>query len=72
MDRTLDYIGYFKDKYSNEDLMNMMGCSEKTIRKYRKDGLLPFSSWNKGKIYYTPNDIIVFLRNTCCDSSQWS
>jgi hypothetical protein len=71
MNTSLDFnqIGFNKSLYTNDDLMTLMGCSEKTLRKYRDDGLLPFSSWEGRKIYYTPNDIILFLENTSCDLS---
>lgn len=41
---------------TNEELMDFLKCTARTIANYRKKGILPFTKFG-GKIYYKEEDI---------------
>lgn len=49
--------------YTNKEIADVLGVSDKLIKKYRDEGVLPFSVYGD-KYWYTPQDIAVFLQNT--------
>ena len=57
--------------YTNKEMMKMLDCTEKTLRKYRNDGYLGYSRVGD-KYYYTADDICLFLKNTHVDPYQYS
>lgn len=59
-------IGFLKPIYTNKDMMDMLGCTEKTLRKYRDEGYLTYSRCGD-KYFYSPKNIILFLEKTSCD-----
>ena len=60
-----------KPFYTNKDVMKMLDCTEKTLRKYRNDGFIGYSRIGD-KFYYTVEDIVLFLNRTHIDPFQFS
>ena len=60
-----------KPFYTNKDVMKMLDCTEKTLRKYRNDGFIGYSRIGD-KFYYTVEDIVLFLNRTHIDPYQFS
>jgi hypothetical protein len=60
-----------KPIYTNKDIMAMLDCTEKTLRKYRNDGYIGFSRIGD-EFYYTANDILNFLERTHTEPYQYS
>lgn len=60
-----------KPFYTNKEVVEMLDCTEKTLRKYRNDGFLGYSRVGD-KFYYTAGDILLFLQNTHIDPYQYS
>ena len=60
-----------KPFYTNKEVVEMLDCTEKTLRKYRNDGFLGYSRVGD-KVYYTANDIILFLQRSHIDPYQYS
>jgi hypothetical protein len=60
-----------KPFYTNKEVVEMLDCTEKTLRKYRNDGFLGYSRVGD-KVYYTAGDILLFLQNTHVDPYQYS
>ena len=54
-----------------KEMMKMLDCTEKTLRKYRNDGYIGYSRVGD-KFYYTAEDIYMFLKNSHIDSYQYS
>ena len=48
--------------YTNKEMMKMLDCNDKTLRKYRNDGYLSYVRVCD-KIYYTVDDICQFIKN---------
>ena len=48
--------------YTNKEMMKMLDCNDKTLRKYRNDGYLSYVRVGD-KIYYTVDDICQFIKN---------
>lgn len=48
--------------YTNKEMMKMLDCNDKTLRKYRNDGYLSYVRVCD-KIYYTVDDICRFIKN---------
>ena len=53
------------------EVVEMLDCTEKTLRRYRNDGYLGYSRIGD-KFYYTANDIILFLQRSHIDPYQYS
>lgn len=51
-----------KPVYTNKDMMQLLGISAKTLKRYRDDGLLGFSH-PRDKFFYTHQDLENFLMN---------
>ena len=51
-----------KPVYTNKDMMQLLGVSAKTLKKYRDEGLLGFSHPHD-KYFYTHRDLENFLMN---------
>lgn len=51
-----------KPFYTNKEMMKMLNCNDKTLRKYRNDGYLSYVRVCD-KIYYTVDDICQFIKN---------
>ena len=51
-----------KPLYTNKEMMKMLDCNDKTLRKYRNDGYLSYVRVCD-KIYYTVDDICQFIKN---------
>ena len=51
-----------KPFYTNKEMMKMLDCNDKTLRKYRNDGYLSYVRVGD-KIYYTVDDICQFIKN---------
>ena len=64
------YVKFDKVFYTNKEMMKMLDCTEKTLRKYRNDGWLGYSRIGD-KYYYTVEDICLFLKNTHIDPYQY-
>ena len=65
-------VGMFdKPFYTNKEMVEMLDCTEKTLRRYRNDGYLGYSRIGD-KFYYTANDIILFLQRSHIDPYQFS
>ena len=64
-------VKFDKVFYTNKEMMKMLDCTEKTLRKYRNDGYLGYSRVGD-KYYYTADDICLFLKNTHVDPYQYS
>lgn len=56
-------IGFFKPIYTKKDMMELLGCKEKTLRKYMDDGYLTYSRCGD-KYFFSPKNIILFLEKT--------
>ena len=64
-------VKFDKVFYTNKEMMKMLDCTEKTLRKYRNDGWLGYSRVGD-KYYYTVDDICLFLKHTHIDPYQYS
>ena len=51
-----------KPLYTNKEMMKILDCNDKTLRKYRNDGYLSYVRVGD-KIYYTVDDICQFIKN---------
>ena len=51
-----------KPVYTNKDMMQLLGVSAKTLKRYRDDGLLGFSH-PYDKYFYSHQDLENFLMN---------
>jgi hypothetical protein len=51
-----------KPLYTNKEMMKMLDCNDKTLRKYRNDGYLSYVRVGD-KIYYTVDDMCQFIKN---------
>lgn len=51
-----------KPLYTNKEMIKMLDCNDKTLRKYRNDGYLSYVRVGD-KIYYTVDDICQFIKN---------
>ena len=51
-----------KPLYTNKEMMKMLECNDKALRKYRNDGYLSYVRVGD-KIYYTVDDICQFIKN---------
>lgn len=51
----------------NQDLYQMLHSSERSLQRYRTDGLLKFSKI-RGKIYYRESDVADFVRRHFSES----
>lgn len=51
-----------KPLYTNKEMMKMLDCNDKTLRKYPNDGYLSYVRVGD-KIYYTVDDICQFIKN---------
>lgn len=60
-----------KPFYTNKDVMKMLDCTEKTLRKYRNDGFIGYSRIGD-KFYYTVEDIVLFLNRIHIEPYQFS
>ena len=48
--------------YNNDSLMSLLGVSERTLRKYRDEGYLPYTKIGD-KFFYSDEDIRKFLED---------
>lgn len=64
-------VKFDKVFYTNKELIKMLDCTEKTLRKYRNDGYIGYSRVGD-KFYYTAEDIYMFLKNCHIDPYQYS
>jgi hypothetical protein len=65
-------VGMFdKPFYTNKEMVEMLDCTEKTLRRYRNDGFLGYSRVGD-KFYYTAIDILLFLQQTHIEPYQYS
>ena len=64
-------VKFEKVFYTNKEMMKMLDCTEKTLRRYRNDGYIGYSRVGD-KFYYTAEDIYMFLKNSHIDSYQYS
>ena len=55
-------VKFDKVFYTNKEMMKMLDCNDKTLRKYRNDGYLSYVRVCD-KIYYTVDDICQFIKN---------
>ena len=60
-----------KPFYTNREVLKMLDCTEKTLRRYRNDGFIGYSRIGD-KFYYTVEDIILFLNRTHIEPYQFS
>lgn len=49
--------------YSNEEVRELLCVNDKLIRKYRNDGLLPYSCVGN-KYFYSSDDVKAFFKKT--------
>ena len=64
-------VKFDKVFYTNKEMIKMLDCTEKTLRKYRNDGYLGYSKVGD-KYYYTADGIYLFLKNAHVDPYQYS
>ena len=64
-------VKFDKVFYTNKEMIKMLDCTEKTLRKYRNEGYIGYSRIGD-KFYYTANDIYMFLKNTHIVAYQYS
>ena len=60
-----------KPFYTNKEVMKMLDCTDKTLRRYRDDGFLGYSRMGD-KFFYTVDDIILFLKRTHIEPYKFS
>lgn len=53
--------------YNNDSLMALLGVSERTLRKYRDEGYLPYTKIGD-KFFYSDEDIRKFLLSSHFDA----
>lgn len=53
--------------YNNESIMALLGVSERTLRKYREEGYLPYTKIGD-KFFYSDEDIRRFLLSNHYDA----
>lgn len=56
----IENIGSHKMCYTNKETMELLGVTQKTLKKYRDQGLLGYSK-ESDKYWYTREDISNFL-----------
>lgn len=49
-----------KEILDNQDVMQLLNISSRTLRNYRDQGIMPFSKI-EGKIYYKMKDLIAMI-----------
>ena len=64
-------ISNSKMLYTNKEMQDILQVNDKTLRKYRNDGLLGYSQV-RDKIYYTPKDLNEFLSKNHMSAHYYS
>lgn len=68
VDKTLDRMNKLKDCFDgdtlldNHDLCNLLGVTKRTIARYRQKKLIPYYTFDDGRVYYKASDVEKFMK----------
>ena len=68
IDKTLDRMNKLKDCFEgdslldNHDLCKLLGVTKRTIARYRQKKLLPFYTYDNGRVYYKASEVEQFMQ----------
>lgn len=78
IDRTLDHMNKLKECFDgdvlldNHDLCKLFSVTKRTIARYRQKKLLPYYTYDDGRVYYKASEVEKFMKKKgkLPDSSQ--
>lgn len=68
VDKTLDRMNKLKDCFDgdtlldNHDLCNLLGVTKRTIARYKQKKLIPYYTFDDGRVYYKASDVEKFMK----------
>jgi len=68
IDKTLDRMNKLKDCFDgdtlldNHDLCKLLGVTKRTIARYRQKKLLPYYTYDDGRVYYKASEVEQFMK----------
>ncbi len=68
IDKTLDRMNKLKECFDgdtlldNYDLCMLLGVTKRTIARYRQKKLLPYYTFDDGRVYYKASDVEKFMK----------
>lgn len=67
IDKTLDRMNKLKECFEgdtlldNYDLCKLLGVTKRTIARYRQKKLLPYYTYDNGRVYYKASEVEQFM-----------
>lgn len=67
VDKTLDRMNKLKECFDgdtlldNHDLCKLLGVTKRTIARYRQKKLIPYYTYDNGRVYYKASEIEEFM-----------
>lgn len=68
IDKTLDRMNRLKECFDgdtlldNYDLCKLLGVTKRTIARYRQKKLLPYYTYDDGRVYYKASEVEQFMK----------
>lgn len=68
IDKTLDKMNKLKECFDgdalldNHDLCKLLGVTKRTIARYRQKKLLPYYTYDDGRVYYKASEVEQFMK----------
>lgn len=68
IDKTLDRMNKLKECFEgdtlldNYDLCKLLGVTKRTIARYRQKKLIPYYTYDDGRVYYKASEIEKFIK----------
>ncbi len=68
IDKTLDRMNKLKECFDgdalldNHDLCKLLGVTKRTIARYRQKKLLPYYTYDDGRVYYKASEVEQFMK----------
>ncbi len=68
LDKTLDRMNKLKECFDgdtllgNHDLCKLLGVTKRTIARYRQKKLLPYYTYDDGRVYYKASEVEMFMK----------
>lgn len=69
LDKTLDRMNKLKECFDgdtlldNYDLCKLLGVTKRTVARYRQKKLLPYYTFDNGRVYYKASEVAQFMKN---------
>lgn len=68
IDKTLEHMNKVKECFDgdtlldNYDLCKLLGVTKRTIARYRQKKLLPYYTYDNGRVYYKASEVEEFMK----------